>query len=106
MEYLLHALAGCMAIPVLHAAARGIPVKSLYTGLTGTMDLQALLALDDSVTMGYQAIQMDVHLEADCGDEQLDDPLAFARDPSPVCSAVCRPVPVTAKRMRAARQAA
>ena len=65
VEYLLHALAGCVTTTtVLHAAARGIRIKSLSTELTGNMDLQGLLALDDSVPVGYQAIQIDMHIEA------------------------------------------
>ena len=107
VEYLLHALAGCVTTTtVLHAAARGIRIKSLSTELTGNMDLQGLLALDDSVPVGYRAIQIDMHIEADCSDEELDDLLAFARDHSPVCNTVCRPVPVTVKRVNTKRQAA
>ena len=65
VEYLLHALAGCVTTTtVLHAAARGIRIKKLATELTGNMDLQGLLALDDSVPVGYQAIQIDMHIEA------------------------------------------
>ena len=107
VEYLLHALAGCVTTTtVLHAAARGIRIKKLATELTGNMDLQGLLALDDSVPVGYQAIQIDMQIEADCSDEELDDLLAFARDHSPVCNTVCRPVPVTVQRVKTKRQAA
>jgi hypothetical protein len=34
----------------------------------------------------------------DCSDEELDDLLGFARDHSPVCNTVCRPVPVQLRR--------
>jgi hypothetical protein len=48
VEFLLHALAGCVTTTaVLHAAARGIEIESLSTRLTGDIDLQGLLALDD-----------------------------------------------------------
>jgi hypothetical protein len=39
-------------------------------------------------------------IQADCSDEEIDDLLDFARGHSPVCSTVCRPVPVTLSRVR------
>jgi uncharacterized OsmC-like protein len=107
VEYLLHALAGCVTTTtVLHATARGIRIKSLSTELHGTMDLQGLLNLDENATVGYKEIRIDMHIEADCSDEELDQLLAFARDHSPVCNTVCRPVPVAVKRVKAKREAA
>ena len=99
VEFLLHALAGCVTTTtVLHAAARGIQIESLSTELVGTIDVQGLLALDDSVPVGYEQIQIKMDIKADCSDEELDDLLAFAQDHSPVCNTICRPVPVTVKR--------
>jgi organic hydroperoxide reductase OsmC/OhrA len=44
VEFLLHALAGCVTTTfVLHAMARGITIKELATELTGNIDLQGLL---------------------------------------------------------------
>ena len=107
VEYLLHALAGCVTTTtVLHATARGIQIRTLSTELKGTMDLQGLLALDDMAAVGYKQIQINMHIEADCSDEELDDLLAFAQDHSPVCNTVCRPVPVTVNRVRAQKEAA
>ena len=101
VEYLLHALAGCVTTTtVLHAAARGIRIKRLATELKGTLDVQGLLALDASVAPGYQEIHIAMDIEADCTDAELDDLLAFARDHSPVCNTVCRPVPVTVERVK------
>ncbi len=100
VEFLLHALAGCVTTTfVLHAAARGIKVESISTRMKGNIDLQGLLALDDSVSAGYESIDMDMDIKADCSDEELDRLLAFVRDHSPTCQTVCRPVPVNVKRM-------
>jgi uncharacterized OsmC-like protein len=100
VEFLLHALAGCVTTTtVLHAAARGIQIESLSTELVGNIDVQGLLALDDTVPVGYENIQITMDIKADCSDEELDDLLAFAKDHSPVCNTVCRPVPVTVKRV-------
>ena len=101
VEFLLHALAGCVTTTtVLHAAARGIQIERLSTELVGTIDVQGLLALDDAVPVGYEQIQINMDIKADCSDEELDDLLAFAKDHSPVCNTICRPVPVTVKRVQ------
>jgi len=101
VEFLLHALAGCVTTTtVLHAAARGIRIERLSTELIGTIDVQGLLALDDAVPVGYEQIQIKMDIKADCSDEELDDLLAFAKDHSPVCNTICRPVPVTVKRVQ------
>lgn len=100
VEYLLHALAGCVTTTtVLHAAARGITINRLSTRLSGKIDLQGLLALDDNVPSGYESIRICMDIDADCSDEELDDLLGFARDHSPVCNTVCRPVAVTLERV-------
>jgi uncharacterized OsmC-like protein len=101
VEFLLHALAGCVTTTtVLHAAARGIRIRALSTELEGTIDLQGLLDLDPSATVGYEQIRIRMHIEADCRDEELDELLAFASRHSPVCNTVCRPVPVVVERVR------
>lgn len=102
VEFLLHALAGCVTTTlVLHASARGIEISSISLEMEGDLDLQGLLALDESVSSGYEQIRMKMAVEADCSDEDLDDLLAFARDHSPVCTTVCRPVPVVVERVAA-----
>lgn len=99
VEFLLHALAGCVTTTtVLHAAARGIRIRSLSTELTGELDVRGLLALDPDVPPGYQGIRIRMRIDADCSDEELDDLLGFAREHSPVCNTICRPVPVTLER--------
>jgi uncharacterized OsmC-like protein len=99
VEFLLHALAGCVTTTfVLHAMARGIAIRELSTELAGELDLQGLLGLDDSVSPGYEQIRIRMHVEADCSDQALDDLLEYAQQHSPVCSTVCRPVPVIIER--------
>lgn len=101
VEFLLHALAGCVTTTtVLHAAARGIRIDSIATELTGDMDLQGLLDLDESVPAGYRQITMKMDIKADCSDAALDELLQFAHGHSPVCNTVCRPVPVVIERVR------
>lgn len=102
VEFLLHALAGCVTTTlVLHATARGIKIEELSTELEGDLDVRGLLGLDDSVSPGYQQIRIRMHVKADCSDEQLDDLLAYTQQHSPVCNTVCRPVPVKIERAAA-----
>ena len=102
VEFLLHALAGCVTTTlVLHATARGIKIRELSTQLEGDLDLQGLLGLDDSVSPGYEQIRIKMNVEADCSDEELDDLLAYTQQHSPVCNTVCRPVPVMIERASA-----
>ena len=99
VEFLLHSLAGCVTTTIiLHASARGIRIEELSTELEGDMDLQGLLGLDESVPASYEQIGIKLNIKADCSDEELDDLLAYARDHSPVCSTVCRPIPVNISR--------
>jgi uncharacterized OsmC-like protein len=101
VEFLLHALAGCVTTTtVLHAAARGIQIERLSTELVGTIDVQGLLGLDETVPVGYKQIQINMDIKADCTEEELNDLVAFAQDHSPVCNTICKPVPVTVKRVR------
>lgn len=101
VEYLLHALAGCVTTTtVLHAAARGIKIHELSTELEGDIDLQAFLAIDESGPVGYEEIRIKMNIKADCSEEELDDLVKFAEGHSPVCNTVCRPVPVVLERVK------
>lgn len=107
VEFLLHALAGCVTTTtVLHATARGIRIRSISTELEGSIDLQGLLALDPAVPAGYREIRIRMDIQADCSDAELDELLAFAQQHSPVCNTICRPVPVRLERVAAKKAAA
>jgi len=101
VEYLLHALAGCVTTTtVLHATARGITIHKLSTVLVGDIDLQGLLALDDEAPVGYRSIRIEMDIEADASNEEIEELISFAKDHSPVCNTVCKPVPVTVERVK------
>lgn len=107
VEFLLHALAGCVTTTtVLHATARGIHIRSIATELRGTIDLQGLLALDEDVDAGYRGIIIEMEIDADCSEDEIEALLDTARAHSPVCNTICRPVPVTLRRVRAERAVA
>lgn len=101
VEFLLHALAGCVTTTfVLHAMARGVRIRELSTELQGELDVRGLLGLDEEVSPGYESIRIVLDVKADCSDTELDDLLAIAQRHSPVCNTVCRPVPVVLERRR------
>lgn len=101
MEFLLHALAGCLTTTfVLHAMARGVRIQELSTELEGDLDVRGLLALDDEVSPGYEQIRIRMHVEADCSSDQLDELLAVTQRHSPVCNTICHPVPVVIERVK------
>jgi len=107
VEFLLHALAGCVTTTtVLHATARGIQIRKLSTELVGNIDVKGLLALNDNAQVGYESIRIKLEIEADCSDEEIDELLSFAKDHSPVCNTVCKPVPVTLERVKQLKAAA
>lgn len=102
VEFLLHALAGCVTTTfVLHAMARGVQIQELLTELEGDIDVQGLLAMDDAVFPGYEQIRIRMHVKADASAEQIDELLAVTQKHSPVCNTVCRPVPVVIERVHA-----
>ena len=64
VEFLLHALAGCITTStVVHATARGIRIESISTRLRGRIDLQGFLGLDDSVSPGYESIEVEMDIQ-------------------------------------------
>lgn len=95
VEFLLHALAGCVTTTfVLHATARGITIREMSTELEGDLDVRGLIGLDETVSPGYEQIRIKMKVKADCSDEELEDLMAYTQRHSPVCNTVCRPVPV------------
>jgi uncharacterized OsmC-like protein len=99
VEFLLHALAGCVTTTfVLHATARGIEIDELATEMEGDLDVRGLLGLDESVSPGYEQIRIRMKVKAKCSEKELDDLLQYTQQHSPVCNTVCRPVPVMIER--------
>ncbi len=93
-EYLLHALAGCLAGTVVyHAAARGIALESLECTLEGDLDVQGFLGLDEDVRPGFEGIRATLRATGDFDDDQLAELAGLTRY-SPVRDTVSNPVPV------------
>ena len=100
VEYLLHALAGCVTTTaILQATVGGMGIANAPAELVGNIDVKGLLALDDNAPVGYQSIRIKMDIEADCSDEEIEELLSFTKDHSPVCNTVCQPVPVILERV-------
>lgn len=91
VEYVLHALAGCMTTTmVYHAAARGIHIESIESELEGDLDLHGFLRMDENVRNGYQNVRVKFKVKSDATDEELAELAKI----SPVFDIVSNPVPV------------
>ncbi len=102
VEYVLHALAGCVTTSlVYHASARGIRIDEVSSTLEGQLDLRGFLGMDDSVRNGYEKIRVTLRVKGDATDEQLEELCRLAERRSPVFDIVSNPVPVEVKLERA-----
>lgn len=97
VEFVLHALAGCVTTTtVYHAAARGITIDELETTLEGDLDLQGMFALDPKVPSGYQNIRVTMKIKSDAPPEKLEELKNFYKL-SPVFGTLTSPVNVAVR---------
>lgn len=96
VEYVLHALAGCLTTSlVYHAAARGHKITEVESTLEGNLDLQGFLGMNESVRSGYSGIQVTMKVKGDVPEETLQELMQIAQARSPVYDIVSHPVPVS-----------
>ncbi len=95
VEYVLHALAGCLTTSlVYHAAARGIDIKGVTTRFEGDLDLRGFLGLSNEVRRGFSAIRVMFDIDADCDDAGKRELIKIAQTYSPVFDVVSNGLPV------------
>ncbi len=95
VEYVLHALAGCLTTTlVYHAAARGYKITSVESTLEGNLDLHGFLGMDEKVRSGYKDIKVTMKVQGDVPQETLQELIQVAKDRSPVYDIVTHPVDV------------
>jgi uncharacterized OsmC-like protein len=95
VEYVLHALAGCLTTSlVLHATARGIAIRRVESTLAGELDVRGLLGLSPDVRNGYERVRVTFHVEADASEAQIAELVAIAQQRSPVFDMLTNGVPV------------
>lgn len=95
VEYVLHALAGCITTTmVYHAAARGIEIEGVKSYYEGELDLHGFLGLDPRVRKGYKKIRIRFEVQGDFNQQQKEDLVAMGRKLSPVHEMVSAGVPI------------
>ncbi len=91
VEWLLHALIGCMTTTTAyHAASRGIAVEAIDSKVEGDLDLRGFLGLSDEVRKGYNAIRVTMRVKTKAQPATIKALTAM----SPVFDTVSRSVPV------------
>jgi len=91
VEWLLHALIGCMTTTIAyHAAAQGIEVRSISSSIEGDLDLRGFLGLSDKVRKGYAEIRVKMRVGTMAEPEVIETLVRM----SPVLDVVSRSVPV------------
>lgn len=95
VEYVLHALAGCLTTTlVAHAAARGIAIDEVETRLSGNLDARGFLGMSEDVRNGYPKITVDMRVRADAPEETIRELCEIAKARSPVFDMITNGVPV------------
>ncbi len=91
VEYILHALAGCLTTTmVYHAAARGVSLTSVSSELEGDLDLRGFLGLDETVRKGFSTVRVTMRVESEADVETLESLVQF----SPVYDIISKSLPV------------
>lgn len=95
VEQLLAAFGNCLAVGyAANATAAGIEVRDLRIDLEGDLDLHTFLGLKPSGNAGFEAIRVQVHLDADASPQQLADLHERVVGTSPVGHTLGRAVPL------------
>ena len=96
VEYLLHALAGCLTAGLANiAAARGIELTEVTSTVEGDIDLNGILGLDPEVRNGYQQITVRFTITGDAPADKLRELVEQSRARSAVYDVITNHVPVT-----------
>ena len=91
VEYVLHALVGCLTTTmVYHAAARGIEIASIESRLEGDLDLRGFLGLSTEVRKGFSTVRVRMFVDSEASMATLRELAQF----SPVFDIVSKSLPV------------
>lgn len=91
VEYVLHALVGCLTTTMAyHAAARGIDIEAIDSRLEGDLDLRGFLGLSDAVRKGFSAIRVVMRVKSAASAPVLRELAKY----SPVYDIVSNSLPV------------
>ncbi len=97
-EASLAALGSCLAVGIhANAVARNITVRSLELELEADINITAVWGTGDTSPkpVGFDAVRVKVHLDADAPKAELDALIAHATQWSPVANTFTKPVALT-----------
>jgi uncharacterized OsmC-like protein len=95
VEYLLHALAGCLTAGLGNiAAARGIELTEVTSTVEGDIDLNGILGLDPEVRNGFQQIRVHFDVRGDAPPEKLRQLVEQSQARSAVFDVITNQVPI------------
>jgi uncharacterized OsmC-like protein len=97
VEYVLHALAGCLTAGLANiAAARGIELTEVTSTVEGDIDLNGIFGLGGpEVRNGFEQIRVSFEVSGDAPAEKLQELVEQSRSRSAVFDIITNPVPVT-----------
>jgi uncharacterized OsmC-like protein len=91
VEYLLHALAGCLTTTlVYHSAVRGLKITAIESELEGDLDLRGLFGLSDKVRRSFHHVRVKMRVRSEASIDELKEIAQF----SPVYDTVAQSLPV------------
>jgi uncharacterized OsmC-like protein len=94
VEFVLHALASCVTAGIANiAAARKVTLTEVRSTVTGDIDLNGILGLQD-VRNGYQQITVNFVIQGDAEEQVLRDIVEQSRSRSAVYDVITNGVPV------------
>ena len=97
-EAALAALGSCLAVGIhANAVARGITIQALELELEADINITAVWGTGDTSPkpVGFEAVRVNVHLEADAPQSEIDSLIAHAAVWSPVANTFTKPVALT-----------
>jgi len=91
VEYLLHALAGCLTTTlVYHSAVRGLKIAAIDSEVEGDFDLRGVFGLSDEITKRPREVRVKIHVRTEASIDELVELAQF----SPVYDTVAQSLPV------------
>jgi len=96
VEFLLHALAGCLTAGIGNvAAARGVALTEVESVVEGDIDLLGVFGLSDQVRKGYEKLRVHFRIKGDADDETLRGIVERSRQQSAVYDVLTNGVPIS-----------
>jgi len=96
VEFLLHAIAGCITAGIGNiASARGVELESVECTVEGNLDVQGLLGISDDVRNGYESLRLSYTIKGDADEATLRKIVEQSRARSAVYDVLTNGVPVS-----------